>query len=315
MKPRIFIGSSSEGLSVATEVKNYLSKDFECYLWTDNIFKYNDNFLETLMKEASLFDFGLMVFTKDDYTTSRLKNFETARDNVLFEYGLFLGRIGRDRAYIIKDDEVKIPSDLFGVTLPEFKCVKESDGTLTLDIDSLHETLKLLKLQIEEKVNLGILGMLPSTVLAIGYFYNFIQPVCDYLGGGNEIEVEGKKFAKAKFKIVLPLNLDSDLKKKAKIFYKKNLFQALEIETPHRAYPLFVAVNEADDNLTLSDMPTTLNGIEKAIEMYLRVGHIGKTNEQKLLEERELRNFELVLRKLIENDAYCYEFIEIEIEK
>jgi hypothetical protein len=62
-------------------------------------------------------------------------------------------------------------------------------------------------------------------------------------------------------------------------------------------------------------MPTTLNGIDKAIDMYLRVGHIGKTNEQKLLEERELRNFELVLKKLIENDTYCHEFIDIEIEK
>lgn len=315
METRIFIGSSSEGLSVATEVKNYLSKDFECYLWTDDIFKYNDNFLETLMKEASLFDFGLMVFTKDDYTTSRLKNFETARDNVIFEYGLFLGRIGKDRAYIIKDKDVKIPSDLFGITLPEFECVKEVDGKLTLDVNSLHSTLKILKVQIEEKVNLGILGMLPSTVLAIGYFYNFIQPVCDYLGGGNEIEIDGKKYSKAKFKIVLPKNLDSDLKKKATLFYKKNSFEALQIKTTHRAYPLYVAINEADENLILSDMPTTLNGIDKAIDMYLRVGHIGKTNEQKLLEERELRNFEMVLRKLIENDAYCHEFIEIEIEK
>jgi len=315
MKPRIFIGSSKEGISIAEEIKKYLIPEFECYLWTDNIFKYNDNFLETLMKEASLFDFGLMVFTKDDYTISRLKNFDTARDNVIFEYGLFLGRIGRDRAYIIKDQDVKIPSDLFGITLPEFKCTKESDGKLTLDLYSLHDTLKQLKVQIEEKVNLGILGMLPSTVLAIGYFYNFIQPVCDYLGGGNEIEVSGKKYSKAKFKIVLPKNLDSDLKKKATLFYKKNSFEALQIKTSHRAYPLYVAINEADENLILSDMPTTLNGIDKAIDMYLRVGHIGKTNEQKLLEERELRNFELVLKKLIENDAYCHEFIDIEIEK
>lgn len=82
MKPRIFIGSSSEGINVAQKVKSFFEKDFECFLWTDDIFKYNENFLETLMKEASLFDFGFMVFTKDDYTKSRLEYFDTARDNV-----------------------------------------------------------------------------------------------------------------------------------------------------------------------------------------------------------------------------------------
>lgn len=51
-------------------------------------------------------------------------------------------------------------------------------------------------------------------------------------------------------------------------------------------------------------MPTTLNGIDKAIDMYLRKGHIGKTQEQQLLEDRELRNFAMVLSKLVENDAF-----------
>ena len=65
----------------------------------------------------------------------------------------------------------------------------------------------------------------------------------------------------------------------------------------------------------VSDMPTTLSGIDKAIEMYLRKGHIGKSNEQQLLEDRELRNFETVLKNLIGSDAYCKSIVEIEIEK
>lgn len=48
--------------------------------------------------------------------------------------------------------------------------------------------------------------------------------------------------------------------------------------------------------------------------MYLRVGHIGKTNEQQLLEDRELRNFEMVLRKLIENDSFSKEYVEVHVE-
>ena len=44
MKPRIFIGSSSEGLKIAQKVKTYFEKEYECFLWTDGIFKFNENF-------------------------------------------------------------------------------------------------------------------------------------------------------------------------------------------------------------------------------------------------------------------------------
>lgn len=314
MKPRIFIGSSSEGINVAQKVKSFFEKDFECFLWTDDIFKYNENFLETLMKEASLFDFGFMVFTKDDYTKSRLEYFDTARDNVVFEYGLFLGRLGKDRAYLIKDKEVKLPSDLFGISHADFKCEKQSDGSFILDEDSLFVNLKKIRRQIDEKIQLGVLGMLPSTVLAIGYFYNFVQPICDYLGCGNTIKVREIEFNKFQFKIILPSNLDSDIKKRANNFFRKKEFELIDIPTSQRPYPLYVAVDTSSSSLILSDMPTTISGIDKAIEMYLRKGHIGKSNEQQLLEDRELRNFESVLISLINADAYCKEFITIEIE-
>lgn len=320
MKSRIFIGSSSEGLYIATEVKAFFEKDYECYLWSDDIFKYNENFLETLMKEASLFDFGFMIFTKDDYTKSRQQVFETPRDNVVFEFGLFLGRLGKDNAFIIQDEDVKLPSDLFGNTLVKFKCKKQNrilgKGKPALDKNSLLESLEKLKRQIEAKIHLGVLGMLPSTVLAIGYFNNFVQPICEYLSSQNSmIEVNGKKYNQFKFKIVLPKDLDSDIKKRANTFYKEKSFELIDIPTTGRPYPLFVAVDTLNNTLMLSDMPTTLSGIDKAIEMYLRKGHIGKSNEQQLLEDRELRNFETVLKNLIGSDAYCKSIVEIEIEK
>ena len=86
MKPRIFIGSSSEGIDVAERIKEFFKEDYECFLWTDNIFKSNESFLETLVKSASLFDFGFMVFSADDKSLVRDEHFESPRDNVLFEY-------------------------------------------------------------------------------------------------------------------------------------------------------------------------------------------------------------------------------------
>ena len=50
--------------------------------------------------------------------------FDTARDNVMFEYGLFLGRVGNQRAFVIKDKQVKIPSDMLGITLADYEVDK-----------------------------------------------------------------------------------------------------------------------------------------------------------------------------------------------
>ena len=310
MKPRIFIGSSSEGLAIAQQIKEYFSRDFECYLWSDDIFKYNDNYLETLMKEASLFDFGFMVCTRDDWTVSRGVEYDTARDNVIFEYGLFLGRLGREKAYIIHDKAIKLPSDLHGITLASFENL---DGTLTADNQPFETLLEKLANQIKEKIELGLLGMLPSTVLAIGYFENFVKPVCESLVDQG-VYIEDKQYQCNRFKVIIPKNLDSDIKKRAIMYYRNYAFSEIKIPTGSRNYPLYVSVKQDENEVVLSDMPTTLNGINIAIDMYLRKGHIGKTAEQQLLEDRELRNFTMVLSKLIENDAFCREMIVVEME-
>ena len=58
-------------------------------------------------------------------------------------------------------------------------------------------------------------------------------------------------------------------------------------------------------------MPTILSGIDKAIDMYFRVGHIGKTTEQQLAEDNEMNNFKRVLQLLINEDSFCRECVEI----
>lgn len=313
MKARIFIGSSVEGLAIASAIKEKFSIDFDCFLWCDDIFKFNENYLETLMKEASLFDFGFLVFTKDDWIKSRDNEQAAPRDNVIFEYGLFLGRLGRERAYIIHDKNVKLPSDLLGISLASFEY--DEHNNIISQGKPFDDLLTRLHKEIEGKIELGLLGMLPSTVLAIGYFENFLKPVCEYLIEKGQIEHNNCIYKNPKFKVIVPKDLDSDIKKKALIYYRKHSYEELQVPAVGRNYPLYVAISNEGGAVILSDMPTTLNGIDKAIDMYLRKGHIGKTNEQQLLEDRELRNFQMVLLKLIENDAFCKECIILETEE
>ncbi len=307
MKTRIFIGSSSEGLKVANHVKNYLSQDFECYIWNDTTFKYNNSFLDTLLKEASLFDFGVLIATKDDYSVSRNKPFEVPRDNILFEFGLFLGRLGPSRAFVMQEDGAKLPSDLLGISIPSFNIQSGLSKS-----KSLNQNLQKIKDTIHEKNRLGELGLLPSTALAIGYFFNFIKIATETLLLKAEFHIEGQRFSNFELNIVMPKDLDADIKKRSVIYFRQNNLKQIQLPCANRNFPIYVTYNKEDSNkLSLYDMPTTLAGIDKCIDLYLKKGHIGKSSEQELLEERELRNFRTTLSSLIANDAFCKDIVKI----
>ena len=311
MKPRIFIGSSTEGLEVAKRIKTFFSSDYDCFLWTDDIFKNNESFMETLVKSASLFDFGFLVFSADDESIVRNEHFETPRDNILFEYGLFLGRVGLDRAFVIAEKESKIPTDMLGITQTRYEVIT-NDKNEKIATESLEDGLKKLKKQIDENVKLGHLGLLPSTVIAISYFEGFVKLAAEWIMENIPGKIIGDKvYNKGILYIKMPDSLDTDIKKSAMLFYKKMGLTESKIDTKHRSYPVHFATKEDNDILEIYDMPTILSGIDKAIDMYFRVGHIGKTVEQQLTEENEMNNFRRVLQLLINEDAFCRECVRI----
>ena len=118
-KPHLFIGSSTEGKEIAEFIESELSDTFECKIWYHQ-FELGNSAYEDLIRKLALYDYGLLVATCDDAGSSRGQNFKTIRDNVLFEFGLFTGRLGRHRSFLFAEKGVKIPSDLGGITLPFF---------------------------------------------------------------------------------------------------------------------------------------------------------------------------------------------------
>ena len=84
------------------------------------------------------------------------------------------------------------------------------------------------------------------------------------------------------------------------------------MSTNHRLRPLFVTTKaNSEDYVDAFDLPTTLSGVDKAIDMFLRRGYVGKTKRQKLLEDRELNNFRRVLGFLIQENAYARKYVSI----
>jgi len=121
--PAVFIGSSTEGLDVAREVEMQLQHDAITTIWKDDVFGLGSGTLESLMNVLEQFDFAVVVLSPDDLIESRGQSYASPRDNVLFELGLFIGRIGRSRVFIIheQDANLKLPSDLAGIAASPYR--------------------------------------------------------------------------------------------------------------------------------------------------------------------------------------------------
>ncbi len=119
---RIFIGSSSEGRAAASTVASALeTAGMRPLLWSD-FFKTRDLPLRELDRRMADADGAILVGSADDRLVSREHEFDQMRDNVLFEYGLFAGHLGRHRCVLLMPDDprFRVPSDFLGVAGFEF---------------------------------------------------------------------------------------------------------------------------------------------------------------------------------------------------
>ena len=108
IKRKLFIGSSTEELALAEKARDLLQSDFDVTIWNEKVwdttvFKINQNFLSDLLKASLQFDFGILIGTNDDKVMFRGKEVMQPRDNVLFELGLFTGRLGTSKCAFLID--------------------------------------------------------------------------------------------------------------------------------------------------------------------------------------------------------------------
>lgn len=123
-KIRVFIVSSVEALSIARAIQNAFEHDpFTVTVWTDGVFRVANYAIESLEQQLDQSDFAIAIAQPDDLTESRGESKPSPRDNVIFELGFFMGRLGRHRALLLepRGEEVKLPSDLAGLTTVPYK--------------------------------------------------------------------------------------------------------------------------------------------------------------------------------------------------
>ena len=145
--PVLFIGSSSEGRKVVDAIYAVTHRwKLVPRPWTDGVFEASTTTIESLISLSHDADFAALVLTADDAALTRGKKKRVPRDNVIFELGLLMGALGRERVFILKprNVDIRIPSDLLGVTWLDYR--HGGSGTMT---EKLRPTCKRILARIK----------------------------------------------------------------------------------------------------------------------------------------------------------------------
>lgn len=213
-RPTIFVGSSMESKVIAEKIKSCFPKEeFELDIWYDGVFGKTKSTggelsnMEWLKNFTDIYDYAIFIFVPDDEIVS-LSRFDqennnarkanAARHNVVFEFGMFMGRIGAKKTYILYDNDtdafVKLfftdlienlndtkmeINDQFRIELFNYKghyrnYINSKFKELPYDNDSIEQAIGGIKNQIIKNFNDVEINFLPATSLAFGYFNNLV---------------------------------------------------------------------------------------------------------------------------------------------
>jgi hypothetical protein len=252
-----------------------------------------------LLKAPLKFDFGILIGTPDDKTVKRGAEVLTARDNILFELGLFIGRLGLDKCAFLVDEKVEIPSDFGGMYLSKF-----NNGNIVKTVERISSVFL--------KSSASTINFFPSSTLAFGYFENFVKPLClGYFSTGT-FKVDGKEYKDCKFRIMLPTKLSEDVNLQYQKIKHSIGAEEKQIESVGRTRTYSVDIKSfTDGKLEILDFPTTLTGINYSIRELLPDEYKRYGDDYKMILNREVENFATTLIDLINKNGF-EQFAKIE---
>jgi len=341
----IFIGSTSENSqTIAHKIKDHFDESqFNVDVWDEDVFEPGTSNLQNLEKFSAIYDYAIMVFVNDDTVLHRGQEFSSTPPNLIFEYGLFLGRMGAQRAFIMAEKSVeefikKSFSDIQGITIG--KTFQYDNGVLS------EESLLKSSDYVKEKIlryykNSASISFLPSAALAIGYFNNFIDRVMASLNllrnqESSQLELvvdRGKDHIKVPFyrntyelRVIIP----EKLLESGYGFIQDKIVDYGFVRTgiknpmnPEREFGVYwkrqTPEEIARDGFVIYDFPTTLYSSQKVIDIMLKEGgtHLNTQDLdiKELVGEKEIYNFIKTIKFLVRasDKAYMRDTIRIEL--
>jgi len=138
--PNVFIIHGHDRVA-ALELKNYLQNilNFDEPTILAEKASGGKTIIEKFESYADDSDIVFALFTPDDFADASAKS-GRARQNVVFEYGYFMGRLGRrsGKVFLLHKGSVELPSDLHGIVYIDITNGIESAGeTMRKELDHL----------------------------------------------------------------------------------------------------------------------------------------------------------------------------------
>jgi hypothetical protein len=129
MKPKVVIYSAQEDENVARTIQEIIEKCAEVVVWTQGTLPPSQITLDALATSARRFDFSILVLTPLDRLSIRHETYLVPRDNVVFESGFFLGRLGRERTFLVSPSERHLKLEL------RFRILTDLSGFIRVGYD------------------------------------------------------------------------------------------------------------------------------------------------------------------------------------
>lgn len=149
---------------MAAPIARCLSRNgFTVKRWWD-IFRAGDLTLDRLIRICREVDGAVFIYKGTDKVWMRNTERDAARDNVIFELGMFVQQLGPSRCVVVKDSATHLPSDLDGLT---YISLTEEDVTTTAEEVSAHFAEQFSSIpydQVESEPQVFIVEMDPHIV-------------------------------------------------------------------------------------------------------------------------------------------------------
>jgi predicted nucleotide-binding protein len=186
---RLFVGSSTEGHRVAQAIQVLLDPVCEVEVWSQGAFGLSRGNLDSLVLALDQFDFAVLVLTADDMTLRRGKKLASPRDNVLFELGLFMGGLGRDRTFMVYDrnNPPALPTDLAGVTAATFEPHRSGNMQGALGAACTHIQTQIEKLGLRDSKKSQLLSQATNAMEGAG---DKMQDLIRLLARSRKVELD-----------------------------------------------------------------------------------------------------------------------------
>jgi hypothetical protein len=199
-KPELVVFSSGKvaHAGITGAIRDELSKrGFTVTLWTEGFFPVTEIALKAFLKQLLCYDAAVVVLGDDDIRRDpgqTRSEQHVPRDNVIFELGACMSRLGTKKTFIVCPDspEVVLPSYFLGVG----RLTYETTRTAANPNAAVGSACDAVAREFANFDRSAFFSDLPAGGLAYGYFQNFLLPTYNaFSAAGGRVLIEATKAA------------------------------------------------------------------------------------------------------------------------